>query len=111
MIGGRYTASCRAKSGLSQRMDQPVRGERLAARRADRDPVSQCQRLRPQPVHTGTVAGGQYREDAAPSGPHRTTLPGALVVPKPAPPERWSACQRAECRSDTVGDVAGSPNG
>ena len=111
MVGGQIHRVLGAKSGLAQGVNQPVGGQRLAARRAHRDPVAQRERLRPQAVHPRAVAGGVHREHLAAPRPHRAAVAGALLAPVGDRAHRPGRPHRVERRGDGVGDAAGSGAG
>ena len=74
MVGGQVRDVFGTKPRHLQGQDQPLRRERFASRRTDGYPVAQRERLRPQPVDTGTVAGGVHGEHLAAPRPYRAAM-------------------------------------
>ena len=106
MIGGQIDGVLGAKTRLPQGVHQPVRGQRLAAGRTHRDPVTQCERLRPQAVHAGTVSGRVHGEHLPAPRPYRATAAGAFLAPVERRAHRPGRADRVECTADGVGDAA-----
>jgi adenylate cyclase len=111
VVGGQICRVLVAEPGLAQRVDEPVSGERLAARRADHHPVPQSERLQPQPVNARGVSGGVHREHLPAARPHRASGAGALLAPVERRADRLGGAHRVERRGRRVGYVAGSGTG
>src|SRR6202022_2279891 len=115
VVGGQIHRIFGPKTGLAQRFDEPVRGERLAMRRADRYPIAQCQRLRPQAVNAQSISRSVHAQHLAPARPYRAAGSRARFAPVPGCADRPGGLDRVaggdERFSHTAAAVTGRRHG